>query len=127
MPQDFEDLIIEPRGDQYALIRDQGDGQKTEITLSEANVVMLPRVAQRVARDILASKARPGVSVSVAAPAIDFELNADLHNSVVTFRIRDTLGGEFDFSFEPSGARILADALKRWADKVDSSQKPTTQ
>ena len=70
MDHDYEELSIEPRGDDYALIRDNGSGTRTEIILSESNVVFLGRLAPMVARRIVASKspAGSGVSASIAAP-----------------------------------------------------------
>jgi hypothetical protein len=129
MDRDYEELSIEPRGDDYALIRDSGSGTRTEIILSESNVVFLGRLAPMVARRIVASKspAGSGVSASVAAPAKDFELNSDLHNELVLLRIRDEFDGEFDFSFSPAGGSHLGERLIAWSEKVAVAPKPSKQ
>jgi hypothetical protein len=127
MENDFEELEIEPRGTGYVLSRTDFDGTKTELMLSELNVVVLARLVPPIVRRINASKSlAPGIGALVAAPVQDFELNTDLHGDLILLRLRDDWGGDFDFSFEPAGARILADRLNVWAAKAESL-KPTRQ
>jgi hypothetical protein len=129
MEREFEELTIEPRGNDYVIIRVDGDGIKTELSLSETNVIFLGRLAPIVARRIVASKMPAGsdVSASVAAPAKNFELNSDLHNDLVLLKIRDEFDAEFDFSFGPAGGRYLGERLIKWSDKVANAVKPTKQ
>jgi hypothetical protein len=129
MEREFEELTIEPRGDGYVLSRVDGNGVKTELILSEPNVVFLGRLAPMVARRIVASKtsAESGVSASVAAPVKAFQLNSDLHNEFVLLRIRDELDGEFDFSFSPANGRHLGERLIEWSERVARTPKPTKQ
>jgi hypothetical protein len=130
MNRDHEELSIEPRDDgNYVLIRVNGEGIRTEIILSEANVVFLGRLAPMIARRIVASKspAGSGVSASVAAPVKDFHLNSDLHNEVILLRIRDEFDGEFDFSFSPADGRSLGQRLIAWFERIAAAPKPSKQ
>ena len=129
MEREFEELTIEPRGNDYVIIRVDGDDIKTELSLSETNVVFLGRLAPIVARRIVASKMPAGsdVSASVATPAKNFELNSDLHNDLVLLKIRDEFDVEFVFSFGPAGSSYLGERLIKWSDKVANAVKPAKQ
>lgn len=129
MEREFEELTIEPRGNDYVIIRVDGDGIKTELSLSETNVVFLGRLAPIVARRIVASKMPAGsdVSASVATPAKNFELNSDLHNDLVLLKIRDEFDVELVFSFGPAGSSYLGERLIKWSDKVANAVKPAKQ
>jgi len=48
MERDYEELAIDKRGDDYVLIRVDGNGIRTEFILSEPNVVFLGRLASTV-------------------------------------------------------------------------------
>jgi hypothetical protein len=126
MERDYEDLAIDNRGDDYVLIRIDGEGRRSELVLSENNVIFLGRLGPTVARRIVASKTHGGVSAMVA-PAKDFSINSDLHRDLVLLRIRDEHEGEFDVSFAAAGARHLGERLIAWAEKVERAEKPTKQ
>jgi hypothetical protein len=126
---DFEELSIEPRGAGYVLVRTDSEGRRTELALSEANVVFLARIAPQTARRIVASKMRAGgdVAAMLAAPVKDFQLNSDLHSELVLLRLRDEFEAEFDFSFTPPGARKFGERLIAWAGKTEQGAKPSKQ
>lgn len=127
-PNEYVTLNFEQRGSGYALVRTHG-AEKTELALLETDVLSLARIAPSYARALIATKTQPGSDISawVAIPVQEYSLNSDLHNQLVLLRLRDETDAEFGFSFEPNGARQIADRLKAWADRVDNSTKPTRQ
>lgn len=126
---EYEDITIEPRGDDYVLIRDDNDGTRSETILSETAVIALGRLAPTVVRRILAakSKAASGIESTPAAPVKSYRIDPDIHNELVLLRLLDDLEARFDFSLTPAGARELGNKLIEVADKMDRTTKPTAQ
>ncbi len=126
---DYETLSLDQDDGGYVLTRDAGPAGKTNIKLSEANVVFLGRLAPTVARRIVASKSLAGgdVGAVVGAPMKNISINTDLHGELVLLRIRDNFDAEFDFSVSPEYAKTFGETLIKWADKAISTPKQTKQ
>jgi len=124
----FVDLQIERRGAAFALVRIDGD-VKTEIDLLESDILSLARIFPSYAQTLKALRSRPdaGISAWTAIPVENYEMVDDLHHHLVMVRFRDANEAEFEFSFEPNGARQIAQSLVRWADRVENAPKKTSQ
>jgi hypothetical protein len=122
-------LNIERRGEQsFALVRADGE-HRTELLLTETDVLLLSRIFPSYAHALIARRnpSTSDVQAWLTIPATFFELTSDLHNELVLLRLRDETDAEFGFSFAPSGARDLGNSLKNWADKVEGSAPHTRQ
>ena len=125
---EYVDLQIERRGQQFALVRTEGD-IRSELLLGEADILSLARIFPSYAHALKSLRSRPeaGIEAWTAIPLRECEFNSDLHQHLVLFRLRDVSEAEFEFSVEPSGARYLAGKLNEWADRVEKGQKPELQ
>jgi hypothetical protein len=129
MEEDREELAIEPRGTHYVLTRTDSRGVSAELELSELSVMFLARLLPRFAREISANRAPvdSDTSALVAVQVRQFLTGTDLHEENVILRLRDDSEGEFDFSFDPAGAREVGEALIAWADRVGNARRPIKQ
>jgi hypothetical protein len=128
MSGNYITLNIERRGSDFALVRSL-DGKTTEIHLLESDILSLARIFPSYARALNARRMPLGsdISACVAIPLKEFAINSDMHRPLILLRMIDTNDADFDFSFETSGARNLAEVLIKWADKIDSAPKLTRQ
>jgi hypothetical protein len=126
--QQYVDLNIERRGSAFALVRTEGE-KKTEIGLTESDILSLGRIFPSYAQALKALRSRPeaGISAWTAIPVEDYSMNADLHRHLLLMRLRDANQAEFEFSLEPSGARKMAESLIRWAERIESAPEQTKQ
>jgi hypothetical protein len=121
-------LDIERREDSFVLKR-ECEGQKTELVLTEGEVLALARMLPSYVRELAAQRHRPeaGVYAWVAIPTSSFFAAMDTHAQVVLLKLKDDLETEFDFSFTPNDARIIAGALIKFAQLVDEAPKISRQ
>lgn len=120
-------LTLEPHGDDFTLVRTDDNGLKTSIFLNESDVIFLGPLFLRKKAEVLAKRSNAlmkaeGIEPVITFPAANFEINSDLHESEVLLQIHDVYGNKHGFSFGSEGARILADALQRWAGKIETAQ-----
>ena len=81
-----ESLSFERREHGFALVRIDETGKRSEINLSESNILLLPRIIQEAVHKILAVRAGQqayDVSAVVAVPVLAVQLNTDVHKSEV--------------------------------------------
>jgi hypothetical protein len=128
----IDTMSLEPVGTDFNLVRVDDKGQKTKIFLRESDVIFLGPLFLRKKVEILSRHATPpmkaeGIEPVIMFPAENFEINTDLHESEVLLQIHDVYQNKYGFSFGPDGARILADALLRWAAKVETAQAQARQ
>jgi membrane associated rhomboid family serine protease len=110
-------LAFEPRGEDFALVRLQADGSRSEIVLTTANVVHLGLLAPGFSRQVLTDKLgrQPGM---VAAFVRSGAMNANLRFIEVLLTILDRGGARLDFSTTERRARALASRLVERADRI---------
>lgn len=114
-------------GPDFSLVRIDASGTKAELFLTESDVIFLGSLFLKKRADIAARHStalmeEQGVEPVIMFPAANFEINSDLHESEVLLQIHDIYQNKHGFSFAPAGARTLADALLRWASKVETTQ-----
>ena len=104
------------------------EGTQAEITLSEANVIVLAQSAQRLKDQILARHTPKGAGVSplISVPVARIRLNTDLHLSEILLGMIDGAGAEMTFALPPEVARALAERLPVRLAEIEKA-KPTKQ
>ena len=126
-PQDRSDILtFEQRGEDFALIRMQADGSRSEIVLTATNVVHLGLLAPGFARQVLTDKVgqQPGHGRKDRAA---YGLNANLRFIEILLTILDRGGARFDFPTTERRARALASKLVERADRIASAPKPAKE
>jgi hypothetical protein len=118
---------IERRGSDFALVRTE-DQKKTELPMTETDLLSLSRIFPSYAHGLLESKNRPdsGVQAWLTIPVKGFASNIDLYNQTVLLMLTDETETEFGFAFDPDGARQIADHLVRRAQQVEKSASPSS-
>ena len=113
----FDVLRLETRGQNFALVRMQADGSRSEIVLTGANVVHLGLLAPVFAREVLTDKVsqQPGLMVGFFRHRA---MNANLRLIELLIRILDKGGEWFDFPVMERRARALASRLVERADRI---------
>ncbi len=116
-------LRFEERGADFALVRLQADGSRSEIVLTPANVVHLGLLAPDFSRRLLAN--RVGKKSGAIAASLK---NAMVHTNVRTIEVvlgfLDKSGGRLDPVKTERRARLLASRLVEKADKLAKAGKP---
>jgi membrane associated rhomboid family serine protease len=116
----FDILTFEQRGEDFALVRIQADGSRSEVVLTTANVVHLGLLAPGFARQVLIGKVgqKPGAIATFVRHAT---MNANMRFIEIMLTILERGGGRFDFPTTERRARALASKLVERADKIASS------
>jgi hypothetical protein len=110
-------LKYEQRGENYALVRVQADGSRSEITLTTMNIVHLSLITPGFARQVLARSF--GQRPSAVGRAIgQVVTNTNLRMIEIFLAILDKGGGRFDFPATERRARALASKLVERADRI---------
>ena len=119
-------LTFEQRGEDFALIRVQADGSRSEIILTATNVVHLGLLAPGFARKVLTDKVgqQPG---ALAKMFRHTAMNANLRFIEIMLMILDRGGARFDFPTTERRARALASRLVERADRIASAPKPAKE
>jgi membrane associated rhomboid family serine protease len=110
-------LNFEQRGSDFALVRNQADGSRSEIILTAANIVHLGLLAPGFARQVLTEKVghQPG---AVASLVRHKAMNANLRFIEILITILDRGGPRFNFPATERRARALAVKLAERADRL---------
>jgi hypothetical protein len=110
-------LRYEQRGENYALVRVQADGSRSEITLTTMNIVHLSLITPGFARQVLARNfgQRPSALGTVIGRAVT---NTNLRLVEILLTILDKGGARFDFPATERRARALASKLVERADRI---------
>ena len=113
-------LTFEQRGEDFALVRAEADGSRSEIVLTAANIVHLGLLAPGFARQVLTDKVgrQPG---TVARLVRHTALSANLRFIEILLTILDRGGARLDFPTTERRARALATKLVERADRIASS------
>ncbi|MGE0850155.1 MAG: rhomboid family intramembrane serine protease [Hyphomicrobiaceae bacterium] len=116
-------LRFEPRGENFALVRTQADGTRSEIVLTDANVVHLGLLAPGFAREVLVDKIgqQPQTMSTLVRHRV---MNANLRLIELLITILDKGGGRFDFPATERRARALASKLVERADRIAKAPRP---
>jgi len=116
----FDIVAFEPRGEDFALVRIQADGSRSEIELTAANVVHLGLLAPGFARQVLTDKVgqQPGAVASFVRNAAT---NVNLRFIEVVLTILERGGGRLDFPRTERRARELASRLVERADRISAA------
>jgi membrane associated rhomboid family serine protease len=110
-------LTFEPRGANFALVRNEANGSRSEIVLTATNVVHLGLLAPTFSRQVLIDRVgrQPGV---VAGFVRLRAMNANLRFIEVLLTILERGGARLDFSTTERRARALASKLVQRADRI---------
>jgi membrane associated rhomboid family serine protease len=116
-------LTFEPRGEDFALVRTEAGGSRSEIILTGANVVHLGLLAPGFAREVLTDKV--GQQPGAVATFVRYRaMNANLRIIEMLITILDKGGGRLDFPTTERRARALASRLVERADRIANAPKP---
>lgn len=118
---------IERRSADFALVRTDGE-TKSELLMSEADVLALSRMFPSYARGLVESKNAPaaGVQAWLTIPVTGYQINSDLHNRLVLLLLRDETETEFGFSFTAHGAKQLGERLVLRANWVENAPRTSS-
>jgi hypothetical protein len=118
-------LSFEERGENFALVRIEADGRRSEIVLTAANVVHLGLLAPGFSRQVLTDKVgrQPG---AVATFVRHRAMNVHLRLIEILLTILERGGGRFDFPTTERRARALASKLVQRADRIATEPKPAS-
>jgi hypothetical protein len=122
-PRTLAILTFEQRGEDFALVRVDADGSRSEIILTAMNVVHLGLLAPGFSRQVLTDKLRqqPG---AVATFVRHLAMNVNLRIIDILLTILERGGGRFDFPTTARRAGALASKLAERADRIaDASTK----
>jgi hypothetical protein len=119
-------LALEARGKDFALVRIDDGGNRSEMLLSEDNVIMLAQSARLIVDQLLAQRSRPGADPVLLMPVVQVGLNTDLHKSAIHLTMIDHRGNEIGFLLPPEVARPLAERLPVRLAEIEKA-KPTKQ
>jgi hypothetical protein len=116
-------LKYEQRGEDYALVRVQADGSRSEIILTTMNIVHLSLITPGFARQVLARRfgRQPSSLGRVIGQALT---NTNLRMIEIFLAILDKGGGRFDFPATERRARALASKLVERADRIAGASPP---
>jgi hypothetical protein len=117
-------LRFEERGSDFALVRIQADGSRSEVILTAANVVHLGLLAPDFSRRLLADKLGKR-SGAIAASLKTVMANTNLRTIEVVLGILDKSGGRLDAVMTERRARLLASRLEEKADALARAAKPS--
>src|ERR1700730_3709137 len=102
-------LLLELHGDDFLLSRTEADGKRSEMVLSEADVIKLAQSAQQLTQAILARRSRPGADAIVLTPVAQIALNVDHHKTEIQLLMIDPHGARIGFLLSPDIARRLVE------------------
>jgi hypothetical protein len=117
-------LRYEERGSDFALVRIEADGSRSEIVLTPANVVHLGLLAPQFSRRLLANRIGKKSGV-IAASLKNRMVNTNMRTIEVVLDILDKSGGRLDPVMTERRARVLASRLVEKADELAKARKPS--
>jgi imidazole glycerol phosphate synthase subunit HisF len=106
-----ESFTIEPRGNDFVVVRIDASGKRSRMALSEDNILTLAQSALRLRDHILAKRSRSGVVAEAMTPVSQIEMQVDLHGSEIFLTMIDRHGARVGFSLPPAVAQPLAERL----------------
>jgi hypothetical protein len=114
-----ETVGFEDRADDFALVRIDAEGNRSEIVLTAANLGSLAKILPRqmeiaVARRISPNLAQQGVESIVPTEVVRMKLNTDLHQTRVHLGVQDQFQNEVWLSLAPEDAQTPHDHLPKW-------------
>jgi hypothetical protein len=120
-------ISLEPRGDDYVLVRIADDGTETEMPLSKDNVLTLAQSALRLQDHIHAERSRPGVSALTVTPVSQVALHTDVHVTEIHLTMTLRSGVEMTFSLPSTVAKPLAEHLHVLISKIENQERKHTK
>lgn len=121
-----EVLRLERRGEHFALVRSHRDGSRSELELTDANVVHLGLLAPGFAREVLEEKA--GHAATTAGSFVrNKAASTGLRAVEILIAILDKGGERLDLSMTERRSRALATRLMERADRIARTKAPTSK
>ena len=121
------DLTLAAQGDDFLLARIDADGNRSEIILSETDVIKLGRSAQQITQAILVRRSRPGAEAIALTPVVQIGLNVDHHKTEIQLLMIDPKGSRMGFSVPPGVVRLLLEYLPARLAEIDQAKPPPLQ
>jgi hypothetical protein len=126
-PTSAESLSFERRGEDFVLVRIDERGKRSEIILSESNLLFLPRIVQETIHKILAERSSKtmkerGASPIVAVPVVRVQLNTDIHRSEILLTMYDRFGNESGFALPFEVAQPLSSRLPARVAEIEKAK-----
>jgi hypothetical protein len=120
-----EAISIEARGEDFALVRTDENGNRTELALSWASLIffgrMLPQTLQKITA-MRANRKREG-SPAIAVPLQSFRLGVDVEAAELLVTMIDRFGNEMGFALSPDIARPFGQHLLLRVAELEGSAK----
>jgi hypothetical protein len=117
-------LDFEERGDSWALVR-VSDGQRSEMMLSDEDVLTMFQSIPSMTTRILAKLSRTGVTPRATTPVTRVDVETDLHKSDVVLTMYALNGDQMSFVLPPQVASFLVERLIECVAEIEAS--PTRQ
>jgi hypothetical protein len=118
----LETLCIEERGDNFALVRIDADGNKTELVLPEAGLIFLARAIPQTLQKVITARNVRGGSPIIAVPVEHVRVSADMHATDLLLTMIDKFGNETGFAVPLDIARPVAERLITLASEQRSAK-----
>jgi hypothetical protein len=119
-------LRYERRGRDFALVRIEADGSRSELLLTAANVVHLGMLAPDFSRRLLANKVADK-SGALGTYVKTKMLSTNVRTIEVLMRILEKRGWRLDSVMTEQRARLLASKLVEKADELAKQAAPETR
>jgi hypothetical protein len=124
-------LSIERRSAEFALVRVDENGVRSEFALSGADLVFLPRVLGDALKGLAVSRVSDdshaqGIVGIAAVLVTEVELNVDVFGSVILLTLKDEFGNKSGFAVPCAVAKPLSLALVRRVEEVCRIEKTRT-
>jgi hypothetical protein len=104
-------LSLDPKGDNYLLTHIDETGKKSEMILSDYDILKLAQSSRSLQGSILAKLNRTGVSAGVYMPVARVSLGTDIHVHEILLSMVDSNGAEQRFCLSLEVAKPLAERL----------------
>lgn len=120
-------LTVDQIGDDYVIRF--GEHEFQTLVLPPIAVIHCSRLLAPLARLIASKQTHPSSELEplLSAPVTEFVVKEDVYETLVLMRLRDEHGNQFDFSWDPQGAKRVAQFLMEAAAKIESGHGATKQ
>jgi hypothetical protein len=123
----MSDISLEPRGDDYAIVRVSSDGKTEELLLSADNVLTLAQSAQLLQGHILSKRSRIGAPAVFQTSVAQVRLNTDAHVTEIHLTMIAQNGAEATFSLPLNVAKPLAERLPARIAEIENQKRKHTK
>lgn len=116
-------LKLELQGNEFLLSRIDATGNRSEMSLSQSEVISLITIG-RLEIDRLLEQRRRGTKIPrLTIPVAEAVLNTDLHKTVIALVLIDPDGHELGFVIQPDTAARLVEILPKMLAEIEAAHQ----